>query len=277
METDGNLQMETLEQHLLFQKALAEDERTLGRINGYLDILKKSGSGEKLNDPVDESIRAVFSLVLERGMDPWAIDLEEFCRLYSEKVTAESFDMIVAGRLIYMAWEILNLQSAATRQKADRKAEPEVFDEDFSFADEDPMVVPEVAFTPAFARDEARPVTMLDLLDAFEDARQEEEIAKAREAARQQLKAKEPRVFDNKAHEEDDEQSIERVWQRIRAVGPGPQPLTEFYTADLKEDIAVFVAVLHLVRVGRLEVRQESLPYGAITIEAAAAVPAAAE
>ncbi|MDD2626845.1 MAG: chromosome segregation protein ScpA [Candidatus Methanomethylophilus sp.] len=271
MDTEA-MNTESLEQHLLFQKALAEDAQTLGRVNGYLDILRHAAAGERLADPVDESIRAVFSLVLEKGLDPWAIDLEEFVRLYSAKVADGRFDMIVAGRLLLMAWEILNLQSAATCRAADPPA-PEVIDEDFDFADEDPMVVPDVAFTRAYARDEARPVTVMDLLDAFEDARQEAETARARAAAGAKLKAKEPRVFDNKAHDEDDEQAVERVWQRIRAGGAGPQRLTVFYDDSLKDDITVFVAVLHLVRDGRLDVSQETLPYGDIIITVRSDVP----
>ena len=69
---DGNVRIEELEQHLLFHKALADDEESLRRLGGYMDILSRAESGERLQDPVDESIRAVFSLVLENGMDPWA-------------------------------------------------------------------------------------------------------------------------------------------------------------------------------------------------------------
>ena len=78
---DGYTRMEDLEQHLLFHRALADDGESLRRIGGYMDILSKTESGERLQDPVDESIRAVFSLVLENGIDPWEIDLSEFVRM----------------------------------------------------------------------------------------------------------------------------------------------------------------------------------------------------
>ncbi|MBQ4411766.1 MAG: chromosome segregation protein ScpA, partial [Candidatus Methanomethylophilus sp.] len=77
---DANAQMELMEQHLLFHKAMAEDEESFKRINGYLEVLHEENTGEQLSDSVDESIRSVFSLVLEKGMDPWAINLEEFAR-----------------------------------------------------------------------------------------------------------------------------------------------------------------------------------------------------
>ena len=249
MKMDGNMQMETMEQHLLFHKAMAEDEESFARINGYLDILKDAGSGEKLNDPLDESIRAVFSLVLERGLDPWAIDLEQFARMYSEKVSSNRFDMIVAGRLLLMAWKILNLQSERTRMTAEPPVEVEAVDEtDFDFIEEDPMVVPEVSFRRAYVRDEPRPVTMMDLLDAFEEAKKEAEIAEARESARVKIREKAPVKFENKAHQEDDERAVEAVYRRIREMGAGPMPITEFYTSSAEENITVFVSVLHLVR-----------------------------
>ena len=131
---DANAQMELMEQHLLFHKAMAEDEESFKRINGYLEVLHEENTGEQLSDSVDESIRSVFSLVLEKGMDPWAINLEEFARLYSEKVSSNRFDMLVAGRLLLMAWKILNLQSQETRMTAEPPAEEEVVDlADFDF------------------------------------------------------------------------------------------------------------------------------------------------
>jgi segregation and condensation protein A len=46
-----------------------------------------------------------------------------------------------------------------------------------------------------------------------------------------------------------------------------PMPITEFYTDSKEENISVFVSVLHLVRDGKLEVSQASLPYGEILVQ----------
>ncbi|MDR0887763.1 MAG: chromosome segregation protein ScpA [Candidatus Methanoplasma sp.] len=265
---DGDVKRDEMEQHLLFHKALTEDRDAFVRINGYMDILDKAETGEKLNDPVDESIRAVFSLVLENGIDPWEIDLREFVRMYSRKLDDNTFDMIVAGKLMLMAWKILRLQSEATRSKVDQPEEEEFFDFDFSFEDEDEhMFVPEVSFRAAFQREEMRPVTMYELLDAFEEARTEIEIQQERERVRLELRAKEPRTFDNKAHEEDDERDVERVWDRVIKFGAGALLINELYVDDIMENLKTFVSVLHLVRDGRLDVWQESLPHGDIYIE----------
>ncbi|MBP5685187.1 MAG: chromosome segregation protein ScpA [Candidatus Methanomethylophilaceae archaeon] len=266
---DGNIRIEDLEQHLLFHKAMSENTETYQRIGGYMDILSKAESGEKLPDPVDEAIRSVFSLVLENGIDPWEIDLSEFVRLYNNKVVADAFDMIVAGKLMLMAWKILRMQSDSTRVRS----EPPIqdfemdIDDSFFYENEDDMVVPEVVLTGAFQKEPMRPVTMYELIDAFEEAREEIEVQQERERVRRELKAKEPSKFDNKAHEEDDRRDVEEVWERIQKLGMGQICIEDLYTNDLKENLKTFVSVLHLVRVGRLDVWQETLPYGDIFVE----------
>ena len=265
---DGNTRMEDLEQHLLFHRALADDDESLRRIGGYMDILSRAESGERLQDPVDESIRAVFSLVLENGIDPWEIDLSEFARMYQAKVSADSFDMIVAGKLLLMAWRILRMQSECTRVRSEPPPEPVLEEPDDSFFfDDEPLYVPDVPFREAYAREPVRPVTMYELIDAFEDARKEIEIQRERERVRAELRAREPKRFENKAHEEDDEQDIEAVWKRIERLGTGQISIRDLYTGDLSENLTVFVSVLHLVRDGRLAVWQDELPSGEIWLE----------
>ena len=263
---DGNAATEQIEQHLLYYKAMADSDADIERFDGYLRTLRETGDNAKLDDPVDESIRAVFSAVLDNGFDPWAIDLDEFVRVYSAKVAGGRFDMVVAGSLLLMAWKVLNAQSDRLRLIAE-PPEPEVLEEDFAFEDEDPMVVPDIVLRASYARDVPRRVTMKDILDAFEGAREEAEIARAREISREKLKNREPLKFDNKAHREDDERTVEKVYERIKSMGAGPMPITEFYSGDVEQNITVFVSVLHLVRNGLLDVSQTELPYGEITVQ----------
>lgn len=265
---DGNTSMEELEQHLLFHRALADDDESLRRIGGYMDILSRAGSGERLQDPVDESIRAVFSLVLENGIDPWEVNLSEFARQYEQKVSMGDFDMIVAGKLLLMAWRILRMQSESTRERSEPPIEPVMEEVDDSFFyDDEPLYVPEVSFREAYQRQPERPVTVYELIDAFEDARRDIEIQQERERVRRELRAREPRTFDNKAHEEDDERDVEAVWSRIERLGTGQIDIRDLYTEDLQQNLTVFVSVLHLVRDGRLAVWQDDLPYGTIYLE----------
>ncbi|NBK25608.1 MAG: hypothetical protein EOM68_26760, partial [Spirochaetia bacterium] len=72
--------------HLLFHKALIDEDQDDCRMDRYLEILSEAEAGEALSDPMDESIRAVFHLVLNQGFDPWDIDLMEFTRLYAGKI-----------------------------------------------------------------------------------------------------------------------------------------------------------------------------------------------
>ncbi len=269
---DANIRMEGLEQHLLFHRALAEDDESFRRLGGYMEILSKTESGERLQDPVDESIRAVFSLVLENGIDPWEVNLSEFVRMYEEKVVSDRFDMIVAGKLLFMAWRILRLQSESTVSRTEPEPEPvvEEIDDSFFYEDDQPMFVPEVKLREAYQRQPERPVTVYELIDAFEEARHEVEIQRERERVRKILKEKEPvKRFDNLAHEEDDERDVEEVWARVEKLGAGQIDLRDLYTADLRQNLTTFVSILHLVREGRLSVWQEEMPRGPIYIEIA--------
>lgn len=269
MDGENTMRNEALEQHLLFHKALIDDDIGTERIDKYMDILSGDTEGERMLDPMDESIRSVFSLVLEHDLDPWKIDIREFVKLYSDKVKNSMFDMIVAGKLVHMAWKILRLQSEATVANSEEPQE-EVFEDfgDFDFyVEEDPLFIPQVTLKEAQYRSPVRPVSVMELLEAFEEAREEMEISAERERIRLELKAKEPRKFDNKAHDEDDEKDIELVWERIQKLGTGTISLTDMYSADVNENITTFVSILHLVRDGKVAIWQDELPRGEIFIE----------
>jgi segregation and condensation protein A len=270
MKMDGNaLSVNDLEQHLLFHKALIDDQTGTERIDNYLDILKENQCGERMSDPVDEAIRSVFSLVFENGMDPWEIDLREFVRQYSAKVRENTFDMIVAGKLVLMAWRVLRMQSDRTLLRSEEPEEQvdEIFEFDEFGEEPEKLFVPDLELREAFRREPTRPVTMIELLDAFEDARAEVAVAEERERVRAAIKAAEPKRFDNKAHDEDDEKVVDSVWNKIEKIGTGAITITDLYTDDIMENIRVFVSVLHLVRDGRLAVWQDVLPYGEIFVE----------
>jgi segregation and condensation protein A len=176
--------------------------------------------------------------------------------------------MIIAGKLLLMAWKVLRMQSDSTRERSEPPPEPET--EEFYEDPSDeyvPLEVPEVVFKPAYVKDPKRPVTMFELIDAFEDARREAEIAKERERVREALRSKEPKgKFDNKAHEEDDERTVEAVWERILGLGREELGLEDLLGDDLGINLSVFVSLLHLVRNGFIDVWQDGYPSGAIHV-----------
>lgn len=260
-----------LEQHLLYHKALIDDSVDAERIDKYLQILQEEKDHERMQDDTDESIRTVFRLVLDEGFDPWAIDLKEFVRTYSGKVKMNKFDIMVAGRLILMAWKVLRMQSDATKLESDRNMSDEFdfdmdFDPDFFMEEEPALDAPMVELRGLFSRSPVRAVTMMELLDAFDEAQEEARIAEAKEATRLKLKAQLPK-FDNKAHKEIEESDVNRVWERIKNIGTGAFALRELYTDDLDNNITVFWSALQLVRNGKLTIWQDELPYGEIMID----------
>ena len=267
---NGGTTNETLEQHLLFHKALIDDNVASEKIDRYLNILNEAPDCERMQDPVDESIRTVFRLVLEQDFDPWSIDLREFVKTYTAKVnSANKFDIIVAGKLVLMAWKVLRMQTDATKMESDRKYDPFEFEElEEEIVDYEPtLYVPGITLRETYARTPERPVTMMELLDAFEEAREEIIASVERERVRQELKAKEPKVFDNKAHKEVSESDVEAVWQQIQRIGTGAFSITELFVPNVDDNIAVFLSVLQLVRNGKLNIWQNELPYGDIMVE----------
>ncbi len=267
---NGGTTNETLEQHLLFHKALIDDNVASEKIDRYLSILNEAPDCERMQDPIDESIRTVFRLVLEQDFDPWSIDLREFVKTYTAKVnSANRFDIIVAGKLILMAWKVLRMQTDAAKLESDGPAEPFEFEdfEDIEADYEPTLYVPGISLRETYARTPQRPVTMIELLDAFEEARDEIIASVERERVRQELKAKEPKVFDNKAHKEVSESDVEAVWQRIQRIGTGAFSITELFVPNIDDNITVFLSVLQLVRDGKLSIWQNELPYGDIMVE----------
>ena len=262
---------EALDQHLLFHKALIDDSEDSEKIDRYRSILANDTDGDRMLDPVDESIRAAFSLVLEHDMDPWQINLEEFVRIYSKRVQNNEFDMIVAGKLVLMAWKILRMQSNAAVISSEEPVTEYIPEDGFEGFEEGPgfeeIYIPDVRLDAAAYRSSIRPVTVMELLGAFEEARQEMAVSAERERIRQELKAKAPRKFENKAHDEDDERDVDRVWQKISDLGTGTFRLSELYTDDIKNNITVFVSALHLLRDGKISLWQDELPYGEIYVE----------
>lgn len=262
---------EALEQHLLFHKALISEDVESGKIDRYLEILSENPDCERLQDPVDESIRTVFRLVTEQNLDPWAIDLKEFTRIYTEKVSSDSrVNIIVAGKLILMAWKVLRMQSGATKDRS--MYEPvyeeaeEVFDDEFGQS----LFIPDFSPRETYGRTSTREVTVMEILGAFDEAREEIRQSEERERVRKLLKEKEAaelKVFDNKAHKEVSESDVEEVWERIQRIGTGSFPITDLFVANVDDNITVFMAALQLVRDGKLSIWQDELPYGDIMME----------
>ncbi len=258
-------------EHLMFHKAMIDEDDQAVKIDHYLSVLEEGESTLAPKDPLDRSLETVFELVLSNDLDPWDIDLMKFARLYAEKVKEEDVNFVIAGRLMLMAWSILRMQSEGVLQRSERKEEPECWDPDFlDMIDEEPRVrlcMPEEVDLDEVVRHKGfRPVTLVELLDAFEDASREREMNERRERARAANRAKMDK-FDTKAHNDDMERDVEEVWQRILRCGPGAIRLEDIWNGGREDLVMVFTSLLFLARSGKISVWQDDLPFGPISLE----------
>jgi segregation and condensation protein A len=112
----------------------------------------------------------------------------------------------------------------------------------------------------------SRPVSLVELLDAFDEAKREVELQLARQKARDVLKAAQER-FDGKAHSEDLEKDVEMTWDRILRCGNGPIALEDIIEGGKEDAVTVVVSLLFLSRAGKIALWQDELPYGQVFLE----------
>src|SRR4030043_207185 len=82
--------------HLLFHKALLDEQQDASRINEYITMLQQTYKGEHLSieDPFDRSIALAFELVLNNQFNPWGIDLVSFSTLYIKRAKEAKINLI---------------------------------------------------------------------------------------------------------------------------------------------------------------------------------------
>jgi segregation and condensation protein A len=269
--------------HLMFQKAIIEDEAVPSResrLEGYIRMVNDMGRGTQVpsDDPFEKGVGMVFELVVEQKLNPWDINLIEFSKMYLSRVKkATDLNLIVAGKLVYMAWEILKLQSEQVLVRVDRPEQVEMLFEGWEPEHLDLFVDPfelgrgetllhteELPINEKIRRRADRPVTLIDLLDAFEEAKKESDIRQ--ELSKFMQKYRRP-DFDDKAHKESLEDDIALVWERIQKFGNGAIALSDLYNGSKEDRVTVFVSVLFLTRMGKLSIWQEKVPFGEIFLE----------
>ena len=269
--------------HLMFQKAIIEDDAVQGRearIETYLKMVGEMQNGTLLpsEDPFEKSVALVFELVVNHQMNPWDINLIEFSKMYLSRVRkASELNLIIAGKIVYMAWEILKLQSEQVLQRVDRPEQVEMMFDGWNPDNLDLFVDPfelgtgemllhteEMPIDEKVRRKSDRPVTLIDLLDAFEEAKKESDIRQ--ELSKFMQKYKRPE-FDDKSHKEDLEEDIADVWERIQKCGQGSITITDLYATGKDDRVKVFISMLFLARMGKIHIWQDKLPYGEIFLE----------
>jgi len=249
----------------IFKEILKGEDITPEMVNSYIGRMK-NGEIEMIFD--DQKLRAialVFQLVIDENLDPMDIDLVKFTKLYMEKVREEKImDFISAGRLIFMAWNVLFMKSENVLKKFSGKdddfydlwdpyeIEPG-FDENFELTESimgnDPILEP-------VRHGEKRPITLPELLSAVRDALNESMERKREIEKRKELEEKYRIAVNERMHKESIEEDIKEVWNRICEMED------EFLKKEIedgtKEDsIRVLLSLLFLEKDDKVRMYQE--------------------
>ncbi len=261
--------------HLLFHKALEEERGE--KIERYLGLLERvqEGFDYASADYFERSLATAFHLVMDQSFDPWDIDLVRFSKAYIDRLRrVGTVNFTAAGRIVLMAWSVLRLQTQAILSSAE-PVNPPVEDtwdswdaaaglyrepEDVDFTHQI-LTAQEPPLSEAFQRDASRPVTLLDLLDAF---------AKAFEEASGALKAPRPRrrppieALRGKIHREDLEEDIQRTWRLIRNLSKDVVRFSELCNGNRWDRATIFLSMLFLSMMGWVEIWQDDFPWGEV-------------
>mgnify|MGYP004340488105 FL=1 len=227
----------------VIDQLLQSGDDDLEGISAYADRILMIAQTEEaehqtLEDPFDRSVALVLSLVNSEGLDAWNIDLTSFLRQFTKRVKsqAKNLDLPACGRLIRMAWEVLNYQAAHLFDRIQYQDMEDEWDMDFEFgweaeyddhefhftntvlqggADD----VLETLFDERVRRDEGRPVTLGELLSALKDAADDADALKLREKNRVAHAIEVEEMISNvggRMHNEDLDGDIERCWNALR-------------------------------------------------------------
>ncbi len=121
-----------------------------------------------------------------------------------------------------------------------------------------------VALTEAVRHQSTRPVSLIELLDAFEEAKRDAEIQIHRQKAREALKLTNEK-FDDKAHKEDHGGTWPRPGTGSSESGNGPIGIEDLFNGEKEDRIMVFVALRFLAKYGKIARVAGRPPFGQIS------------
>ncbi|MDD5502141.1 MAG: hypothetical protein PHH26_01615, partial [Candidatus Thermoplasmatota archaeon] len=238
--------------HLLFHKALSGDNGDPERINRYIDLVKNhTFDSNSIKDPFDRSIIILLELAGDQHINPWDVDLVKFSVLYLKRANEQHIDLVVAGRIILMAWTVLRIQSeelmasiTAPVEEAPEAAPDwtEISSWDDAATEYTARVVGgTVPIDEKVRRKGDRKVTLMELIQAFEEAKNEVLLREQFELDRiKQVKLTKEQLrerISNRMDKEDVEEGIGVVWERINQFNGHPIPLADLCDTTNREDL----------------------------------------
>lgn len=266
--------------YLIFHRSLLGESDQPGRLlERYLALVQnlKEGVHVVIPDPFQKATAVLFELVMQEEFDPWEIDLARFTQVYLERVRAEGgVDFAVAGRLLYMAWSILYLQSEELLKTRGNPPEPgpdeAAVDDGFLSDMETPealdvtQVVLGSADPPPLVQmvrhAETRPVSLLELVNAFGEAEAEARRSLRIEQLRERLREEQRAPPEVLVHGDIPERDLADAWEAAMGHPKGEAfPLLGLWRSTSGRDrlVALFLACLFLAREQVLELHQERL------------------
>src|SRR5437762_494689 len=121
--------------------------------------------------------------------------------------------------------------------------------------------------TEAIRREGRRAVTLMELMDAFDEARREADLQLQRNALREAAIRKFAPNFHQKVHGEDLTEDIALTWQRLAQFNGEPIPLRQLTVGDVWDEVTVFMSLLFLAHLEKVKLWQKDYPYGEIFVK----------
>ena len=232
------------------------------------------------------SIAIAFELVMQQHLNPWDLDLVRFSTMYLKRAKEEHIDLITAGRIIHMAWKVLKLQSddLVVTLQHEQQEPAEQFewddmqtemwlstDDEYSYTNL-LLNLPDPPLDEPLRRQSKRKVTLIELLDAFDEARKESEIfqrmEQSRKEAREHLIAASRKRMVGTAHEDNLEADITAIWEKIQTLHTTQLSLSDLCDVTNREErMRAFVSILFLAYEKKVKIFQKRFPYGKIFIK----------
>jgi segregation and condensation protein A len=281
----ATLHTATIVKHLLWQKALVDDEDDGRRLNEYIEVVTQSRDGEHvaIKDGFHRDLAIAFELVIREHLDPWDVDLSKFAQMYLKEAGKRGFDLVTAGRILLMAWEVLRLQSQEIADRAVLRIQSEPVDElgwedipDYGWSADQVdynsrlLSLPQAPIDEKIRHKGDRRVTLTELLDAFREVHEESQqrliLNEARLAQKLSLERRMRGRVGGMMHKEDLDEEIAETWTRILAFPATPVPFSKLFEASRMDLLQTFNAILFLVQSHRVKVSQEDFPRGEIWI-----------
>ncbi|MEK6984810.1 MAG: hypothetical protein AABX89_00290 [Candidatus Thermoplasmatota archaeon] len=279
--TQATLKTAKVVQHLLYHKALVADSDDGRRITDFITVLSQSEDGEhvSLKEGLTRDVAIAFELVIQNHLDPWDIDLSKFATLYLKEAHTNGVDIVTAGRVILLAWEVLKKQSDLVAEKAIFTSQPSNDElgwediEEMGFTDEVGyneriLALPRAPIDEKIRHKGDRRVTLMELLDAFQEVHDEaqqriilnEQKLTARLALRRKMRGR----LGSMMHREDVQAEMAETWSRILDYPATPVPFSALHEAEPLDLVQTFTSILALTKEGKIALTQEEMPRGEI-------------